>query len=68
MVLCWLQTEELARMANFIVNNKTYLATKVSLFIVNYERELRMEVDIKKKEKQKKQWSLQKGVVTTTSL
>jgi len=38
-------------LAEFAVNNKVYLATKVSLFIVNYSRELRMEADIKRKEK-----------------
>ena len=37
--------------AEFAVNNKVYTATKVSLFIENYNRELRMGVDIKKKEK-----------------
>jgi len=37
-----------------MVNNKTHSATKVSLFIVNYGRELRMEVDIRKKEKVEK--------------
>jgi len=35
----------------FTVNNKVYLATKVSLFIANYGRELRMGVDIRKKKK-----------------
>ena len=38
-------------MAEFAVNNKVHLATKLSLFIVNYGRELRIEVDIKRKEK-----------------
>ena len=33
------------------MNNKTHSATKVSLFMVNYGRELRMGVDIRKKEK-----------------
>ena len=41
-------------MAEFTVNNKTHLITKVSLFIVNYGRELRIEADIKRKEKMKK--------------
>jgi len=41
-------------MAEFTVNNKTHLITKVSLFIVNYSRELRIEADIKRKEKIKK--------------
>ena len=33
-------------LAEFIVNNKAYLATK---FIANYGRELRMEVNIRRK-------------------
>ena len=37
--------------AEFAVNNKIYLATKISLFIANYGKELKMEVDIRKKEK-----------------
>ena len=37
--------------AKFTVNNKTYSVTKVSLFIVNYERELKMETNIRKIEK-----------------
>jgi len=41
-------------LAEFVINNKIYSATKVSLFIVNYGRELRMEVDIRKKEKVEK--------------
>ena len=41
-------------MAEFAVNNKIYSATKISLFIVNYGRELRMEVDIRKKGKVEK--------------
>jgi len=40
--------------AEFAVNNKIYSATKVSLFIANYERELRIETDIRRKEKVKK--------------
>ena len=40
--------------AEFVVSNKTYLATKVSLFIVNYGRELRMGVDNKRKGKVEK--------------
>jgi len=35
----------------FVVNNKVHSATKVSLFIANYSRELRMGVNIKRKEK-----------------
>jgi len=41
-------------MAEFAVNNKTYSATKVSLFMANYGRELRMKADIRKKEKVEK--------------
>jgi len=41
-------------MAEFVVNNKTYSATKVSLFIINYRREIRIGVDIKRKEKVEK--------------
>ena len=37
-----------------MVNNKVHLATKISLFIANYRRELRMGADIKKKEKVEK--------------
>ena len=47
------QPEQLA-MAQFVVNNKTHLVTKVSLSIVNYGRELIMGVDIRKKEKVEK--------------
>ena len=35
----------------FVVNNKTHTTTKISLFMANYGRELRMEGDIRKKEK-----------------
>jgi len=38
-------------LTEFTVNNKEYLATKVSLFIVNYDRELRMRADIRRKGK-----------------
>jgi len=41
----WLVTAE------FAVNNKIYLATKVFLFITNYSRKIRMRVDIRKKRK-----------------
>jgi len=37
--------------AEFAVNNKIHMATKVSPFIANYGRELRMEGDIRKKGK-----------------
>ena len=35
----------------FAVNNKIYLATKVSPFIVNYGRELKIGADIRRKGK-----------------
>ena len=38
-------------MAEFAVNNKVYMATKVSPFMANYGKELRMEGDTRKKEK-----------------
>jgi len=38
----WLATAE------FAINNKTYLATKMSLFIENYGKEMRIGVNIKK--------------------
>ena len=37
--------------AEFVMNNKVHIATKVLLFIANYRRELRMEGDIRRKEK-----------------
>jgi len=40
--------------AEFVVNNKIYSATKVSLFMANYKRELRMRTDIRRKEKMEK--------------
>jgi len=41
-------------MAEFVINNKIHSATKISLFMVNYGRELRMGVNIRKKEKVEK--------------
>jgi len=41
-------------LAEFVVNNKVHSTTKVSPFMVNYGRELRMEVDIRKKGKVEK--------------
>jgi len=38
-------------LAEFAVNNKVYLAMKVSPFMVNYGRELTMGRDIRRKEK-----------------
>ena len=40
--------------AEFVVNNKVYMATKILSFIANYGRELRMGDDIRKKEKVEK--------------
>ena len=40
-------------LAGFTVNNKAY-STKVFLFIANYSRELRIEVNIRRKEKMEK--------------
>ena len=36
------------------MNNKVHIATKVSSFMANYRRELRMDKDIKRKEKVEK--------------
>ena len=44
----WLATAE------FAVNNKVHSATKVSPFMANYGRELRMGADIRRKEKMEK--------------
>jgi len=41
-------------MAEFAVNNKIHLITKVSLFMVNCSKELRMGVDIRRKGKVEK--------------
>ena len=38
-------------MAEFVVNNKVHLTVKTSLFIANINRELRIRVHIKRKEK-----------------
>ena len=45
--------EQLA-LAEFVVNNKVHSATKVLPFIVNYDRELRLGANIRKKEKVEK--------------
>ena len=45
---------ECSTIAKFTVNNKTYSATKVSPFIANYDEKLRMEGDIRRKEKMEK--------------
>ena len=41
-------------MVKFIINSKVHSTTKVSLFIANYRRELRMGGDIRRKEKMEK--------------
>ena len=41
-------------MAEFAINNKIHLATKVSLFMANYGRELWMGANVRKKEKVEK--------------
>ena len=40
--------------AEFVVNNKIHLATKVFLFMMNYSRKLKIEVDIRRKGKMEK--------------
>jgi len=40
--------------AEFAVNNKTYLTTKVSSFMANYGREMRMGIDLRRKGKMEK--------------
>jgi len=40
--------------AEFVINNKAYSMTKVSLFIVNYSRKLRMGVNLRRKRKMEK--------------
>jgi len=41
-------------LAEFVINNKIHSATKISLFIANYKREMRMGADIRKKGKVEK--------------
>ena len=36
-------------LTEFSINNKIYLTTKVFLFIVNYRRELRIGINLKRK-------------------
>jgi len=38
-------------LAEFVINNKIHSATKMSLFMANYRRELRIGVDIRRKRK-----------------
>ena len=47
----WL--EQLAS-AEFVINNKAHLTTKMSPFMANYRRELRMGMDLRRKEKMEK--------------
>jgi len=39
-------------MAEFAINNKIYSVTKISLFIANYDRKLRMETAIRRKDRE----------------
>jgi len=41
-------------MAKFTVNNMTHLANKLSLFITNYNRELKIRTNIRRKSKVEK--------------
>ena len=58
LVLCRLQIKGLARMwlvlSEFAINNKVHLTTKISLFMTNYGKELRIGTDIRRKEKVEK--------------
>ena len=38
----------------FMINNKAHLTTKVSPFMANYGKELRMGIDLRRKEKMEK--------------
>ena len=49
-------------MAEFAINNKVHSATKVSLFIANYGRELRIGADIRKKGKVEKAMEFAKRI------
>ena len=40
--------------AEFVINNKAHSTTKVSLFMANYRRELRMGINIRRKGKMEK--------------
>jgi len=48
--------------AEFAINNKAYSTTKVSLFMANYNRELRMGIDIRRKEKIEKATEFMKKI------
>ena len=41
-------------LAEFAVNNKVHLTTKISLFVANYKREMKIGVYLKRKEKVKR--------------
>ena len=41
-------------LVKFVINNKTHLTTKVSLFMANYGREMRIGVDLRRKGKMEK--------------
>ena len=41
-------------MAEFVINNKIHSTTKMSPFMANYRRELRMDVDLRRKGKMEK--------------
>jgi len=43
-----------------VINNKVYSTTKVSLFIADYGRELRIEINIKRKGKIEKAMEFKK--------
>ena len=47
----WLEWLALAK---FAIKNKTYLTTKVPLFMANYRRKIRMGVNLRKKRKMEK--------------
>jgi len=40
--------------AEFAINNKTHSTTKISSFIANYKRELRIGIDLRRKRKMEK--------------
>ena len=54
------QSEEWLVIAEFLVNNKICLATKVFPYIMNYSKELRMGIDNRRKRKVKKATKLAK--------
>ena len=41
-------------LAKFVINNKTHSTTKVSPFMANYGRQLKMDIDLRRKEKMEK--------------